>query len=396
MQHLHLGAAIGFALGSLVAGRVPPKLTIQRSQQVIRYIHTIDSLLSGKVLLAVFVFGSVYLARQVLSLGAGVSMRGMRDVYLLQEFSVIAWFGGHMYMVLCALIAFGGLQDGISGFRGKWLATRIAVCAPLGLGFAGRIFLLQLTMIYLATFVLSRGQAPRVERPRLRNEVRQLLVIAVVCIGVFALIGHIRERPMETLDSFNPAAEILGWPASSVAALHSWLGIAETLPRGNGALTSDWVGRNLERLGLVDFSEFRARLSEAVRVMTARADGAGSVPMTLIPQLVIDFGKDSIVPGMAAIALVLQIVSVRLRGRGLFGDVAAAMAVLGAFTTIQGTVLRTDLILTVLWAGVLVILFTRSGRSLPVRKGGGVGYGHQGLVVRRSGYSVGLHGSGSL
>jgi len=263
---LHIGAAVGFALGSLLAGRVEPRLTKPGASQSVQRSQRVLDLLSGTVLLTVFAFGSLFLVNSA-AMAGGFSLRAVRDIYLDHEITVVELVATHAYMLMCTLAALRGTQDGIMGVRIKWLGMLIIASAPLGLANAGRIFLLQVLLIYLCPFVLSRSLAPRRSTSQKRHDLRQLLALGLACIAAFALIGGLRNRP--EAESRNPAEEILAWPASSIDALDSWISMAELVTPARGAVSYEWIARNLERFHLVDLTGARNEQAAAIALLRA-------------------------------------------------------------------------------------------------------------------------------
>jgi hypothetical protein len=360
---LHISAAVGFTLGSLMAGRVERRLTVPAALQSVQRSQRVLELLSRNVLFTVFVLGCAFLTNSAAAAG-GFSLRDVRSAYIDHDIGVIELVATHAYMLLCALAALRGTQDGIVGARIKWLGTLIVASAPLGLGNAGRIFLLQVLLIYSFPFMLSRSQAPQRSGSQKRHELRQLLALGLACVVAFALIGGLRNR--SDGESRNPLMEVLAWPASSIDVLDSWISVAENFTPADGGVSFEWLARNLERFHLVDLSDVHNELAAATRRLGVEGDNAAYVPKTIIPELIMDFGRTAFPVAMAITAVILQFVSVRLRGRSPFATVVAAMALFGAFCSVQGGVLRPDVCLVVFWTLVLATL-ARKGkkRSVP-------------------------------
>lgn len=364
ITRLHYGAVLGFAFGSLLAGKQSFQAKVEIKKKFLLQAEWVVNQISGKILIFLFFVGIVFLDLQISQVGFNTdTVAGLRQLYLERNFSLTNWLGNHLYMFASTIILLVGAVDAYRGVKFKRILIFIAASAPISLAQGGRTFLLQFLLLYFFSFLCMRSTLLAESKINLvfKKEALQVFGILAICLFLFSLLGFNRAN---NLESFNPAQLILSWPASSIAALDSWIRQAISTPLTYGVHSFLWPVSVLDRLGIVNTQPAKQILANIIIYFGSVGDSAGVIPRTIIPDLIFDFGIKGIFWGMLCASFCLQITSIRLAGKGIFVHSLAAMSLQAAFMTIQGSIFTPGFCVVLFWA-LMINIYLNSFKQKP-------------------------------
>lgn len=364
ITQLHYGAFLGFALGSLFAGKQSFQANIENKKKFLSQTTWLVTQISGKILFVLFSVGMIFFAVQISQVGFNAdTVGGLRQLHLERNFSLINWLGNHLYMLTSSIILMVAVVDASEGVKVKKLLIFIAASAPISLAQGGRTFLVQFLLLYFFSFICMRSTLLVGSRINLvfKKETLQALLLFGTCLFLFAFLGFARA---DNLESLNPAQLILTWPASSIAALDSWITKALASPLTYGVYSFLWPVSVLDRLGIVDTQPAKHILVSIIMYFQSIGDSAAVIPRTIIPDLIFDFGFKGILWGMLCAAFCLQIGSIRLAGKGIFFHSLASMSLQASFMTIQGSIFTPGFCVVLFWALIMNFYLDLSNKKL--------------------------------
>jgi oligosaccharide repeat unit polymerase len=353
INQLNFGAFIGFVVGSSLAGKSDSNRYLHKKEKFLWQAEWLLSKFTGKILGIVFVLGIIFFVIQIRQVGFNSdSVTNLRQIYTERQFSLVGWLGTHLSMIASSLIILVGAVDANRGMNIKRLVMFILSAAPLQLGNGGRIFLLSFLLLYLFSFFCMRAVLPLDRALLSRKEALQLVSVLTACLFLFSILGFVRAT---NLEEFNPLELILGWPASSIAALNSWITAASNSPPTHGVLLFDWPGMFLHKLGIINIYQEKMLLMETTFQFMMKNDSAAVIPRTIIPDLIFDFGAKGVFWGMLYLAICLQFFSIRCAGKGLFWHSLACMCLNSSFMTVQLIIFNPGFCVVLIWAVGLAI-----------------------------------------
>lgn len=349
---LHYGAFIGFLIASLVVKK--PASKSSNLKNIYKRSQFIINKFSYKLYGLLFIVGLLFLGERISIVGFDLDyFSNARTIYIQKESLKILRIGSHLGVAISFIIILVGVSDAYKSLNLKRLILVILASAPLGLANAGRAFLLNYLLIYIASLLLFRSLMST-GRLLSRDETIRLVTIFTCMLIIFSIIGFLRGGYGV---QYNPIYTILVWPASSLMALDSWTKAALILPTTNGINTFGWPSDLLHRFGLIDIAREKETMAYVLTYFDRMNDSAKVIPRTIIPDLIFDFGEYGVFWGMIVIAVSLQFITVVLPRRGVFSYSLAVMSLLAAFYTIQGSIFSPGFCVALLWAGMFSLFY---------------------------------------
>lgn len=354
LELLFHGAFVGFLFGSLVGSK-------SRNQP--RYhelVHVSDYLLrvyGKRVLIALFLVGGVFFLQRIAAVGFSADyLSDVRAVYNERQGGFLLRIGSHLSVLMGTIIMMRGVHDSYHGVNIRMLCITILAGAPLGLANGGRAFLMSYMLAYLASLFLCRSHFAS-ERLLLRmSEVVRVGGLLMILLLVFAIMGFARGGYGEDLNVFYT---ILIWPVSTLNAMDSWINAALTSPQTYGLHSFGWIADLAARLKLIDASHAEGVMREVLFYFEDTNDASRVIPRSILPDLIFDFGEGALFISMAIVAFLLEFVTSRYSGCGIFLHTLSTQCFVASFATIQNSVVTPGFAISLFWSAVLAYLVYR-------------------------------------
>ncbi|MEO0272972.1 MAG: O-antigen polymerase [candidate division WOR-3 bacterium] len=208
--------------------------------------------------------------------------------YLERKSNTFDWFLTHISNILLGVLIVSAAADAITEnkFDIKKIVLFTLVTAPLGLSKGGRGYLFSGLIHYSITYLSCIK--PKMMKKYIKTNISILLFIPIVLVilsFVFASFGELRES---TSGKFY--IDVMAWISATVAALDSWISMAATYGRTNGGCIFNWFFVKLHSVGLTStHSTFPFILCS--QELALASDTAWSIPPSMIPGILFDFGK---------------------------------------------------------------------------------------------------------
>lgn len=348
VEMLFHGAFVGFLVGTLVGAFGKPP------QHYLKLVDLSEYLLDTygrKVLWALFLMGGAVFVQRVATLGLSFDyLSEVRGIYNQRQGSALLRIGSHLSVLMTTLIVVRGIRDSYYGVNIRGLLITIAAGAPLGLANGGRMFLMSYTLAYLASLLLCRSHFSRNLLGLNAQELFRFGGLIALLLTIFAVMGFVRGGYG---DELNVLYTVIIWPVSTFQAMDTWVFTAIGSDRTYGLNSFGWLADFAARLKLIDVSEARGVMQDVLLDFEDTHNSARVIPRSILPDLIFDFGEGAIFVSMAVIAFLLEFVTARYPGRGLFLHVLAVQCLLGSFTTIQNSVISPGFAITIFWGAVL-------------------------------------------
>lgn len=351
---LHYGAFIGFTLGSLI---FPKKVNRMYYVRLIDYANIIIKKISRKVLIILFILGSIFLVERMAQVGFNLDyLSNVRAVYLERNVSLLARIGTHISVMVNILMIILAVRDSKYGVNIRLLIFSILAAAPLGLANGGRMFLLNYLLFYMGSLLLARSNFNINKSILSIKEMKSLGLLLFSLLLIFSLMGFVRGGYGESLDILYT---ILIWPVSTITAMDSWISMALASKDTYGLNTFSWFIDKLHKYGFLEFTEEYETMKSIMYSFEIGHNSALVIPRSIVPDLILDFGKNGVFWGMLVISFILQFITLRLVGKGIIFHALAVLALLGSFMTIQtGNIISPSVIASLFWA-IVFSLFMR-------------------------------------
>lgn len=362
IELLFHGAFAGFLVGTLVGAlRKPP----QHYLELVNLSNYLLEKFGRRVLWSLFLIGGVFFAQRVAMVGLSFDyLSEVRAAYNLRQGSAMLRIGSHLSVLMTAMIAVRGIQDSYYGVNIRALLITIAAGAPLGLANGGRAFLMSYTLTYLVSLLLCRSHFSRSPLGLNAQELFRFGGLIAFLLTIFALMGFLRGGYGSEL---NVLYTVIIWPVSTLQAMDSWVLTAIGSDRTFGLHSFGWLADFAGRIKLIDVSEASGVMRDVLWGFEDTNNSARVIPRSILPDLIFDFGEGGIFVGMAGIAFLLEFVTARYPGRGLFRHLLATQCLLGSFMTIQNSVVSPGFAITLFWGAVLTYAARKYRWSIPVR-----------------------------
>lgn len=351
------GAFCGFSVGLFFSFRRKnsnsfEKLTEQSRILVNRFLYP--------TLILLFVTGVIFLLQRILEVGLTNSfLADVRAVHNVGDASLLLRLGSHLYVLGGFFVTLLGVRDSRSHMNLRTLAMTIAAASPMGFANGGRIFLLNYFLIYVSSLLLCRANYVRMRPLLSRLEKNQLSLMLLSILLIFSVLGFVRGGYGEDL---NILFNIIIWPVSTFTAMDSWVFQALTSARTSGLNTFGWLFGFLERLNFINLTSENQVMMSVVDSFADTNNSARFIPRSILPDLIFDFGKNGIFWGMLLISAILEAITTRLPGRGIFFHVLAVQCLLGSFFTIQTSIVTPVFVVPIFW-GFVGTMYFRIKRS---------------------------------
>jgi hypothetical protein len=354
IETLFHGAFVGFLLGSFFGGIGKPK---QNYLRLVVLTERIVNVYGPKILLALFLLGSLIFAQRVATVGLGSDfLSDLRGVYNQRQGGALLRIGSHLSVLMTTFIILRGVYDSYHGLNIRSLIVTILAGAPLGLANGGRMFLMSYTLAYLASLLLCRSSFSRNLLSLTVPECFRITGLVCLLLTIFAVMGFVRGGYG---DELNILYSIIIWPVSTLQQMDTWISVALTSDRTYGLNSFGWVASLLDRLGFIAASDASGVMRDVLYYFNDNQISAAVVPRSILPDLIFDFGPLAIFPTMAIIAFLLEWATTRYTGRGFFLHVVAVQCLLGSFTTIQNSVISPGFAVTIFWGAVISYLIKK-------------------------------------
>jgi oligosaccharide repeat unit polymerase len=358
---LHIGATAGFFIANIFChGTKPEPASLQK---IFVLSRDIVQNFSSKIYLLLFIVGLLFFYERINDVGFSSNfLTDAREVYVQRNVSTIARIGSHVSVIAIFMMILLGVVDSVLGINVSRLLLVILAGTPLGLANAGRIFLFSYLLTYLTSLLLFRSLNRNGARLGSIDEAVKIGGLVVFLAIVFSILGFLRGGYGNV---FNPLHTILVWPASSIFALDSWSKAALSVPPMHGLNSLGWIADFLDRLSLIDFTHQKKYLNAIVFHFNSMNDSAAVIPRTIIPDLIMDFGRNGLVYGMMGIAFITQLITIRMSHFGIFSFSFSTLTIFALFHTIQGSILSSNFCVATFWAFVFSILIVYNSRREP-------------------------------
>lgn len=342
----HLGAFMGFLLCDLTS-KFKENVT---SDKLIDNCNYLIHRFSKPVYLLTLIFGLLILRERISIIGFNLNfLTKAREIFNLNEFNILIWFGTHFSIIISIFMILYGLIDSKTGFDIKRIIYPTLIAAPLNIASGTRTFLVAYLLPYGVSYLLAKSKLHNAAHSPKRNLLSSFAVIIFIFF-IFSLLGQLRGNEGKA-DDFNPVALILGWPASTLTALESWLPAAIDSPSTMGTLSFEWPSRVLSKLNLINYDGYVKIVGDvANNFRLLDSDSSDVVPKSIIPDLIFDFGKNLLIFCMMILCYLLQYISVNYSKVNIFKHSIACVSIIAASLTIQQSIFSSSLSITLVWA----------------------------------------------
>jgi hypothetical protein len=166
-------------------------------------------------------------------------------------------------------------------------------------------------------------------------------------------------------EKFDILYTIVIWPVSTLTAMDDWVAAALTSERTYGLNTFGWFANIFSRFGLIDTTSTTNAMQSVLYYFEDVNNSARVIPRSILPDIIFDFGSQSVFFVMALIAFLLEFVSRRFVGAGIFLHVLAVQAFFSSGMTIQISIFNPPVVVALFWAAVLALYMRKwSGRRV--------------------------------
>lgn len=348
----HRGACVGFLIGSILVGSRKRGLHFQkRTSNLFYFSKYLTEKISHKVINILLIVGIIFFVQRISVVGFNLNFfTSAREIYLEKEFNFFSWLGTHLSVIVYTFIIIQGVFDGFEKMNLKKLFKIILYCSPLFLANATRTFLLYPFIYYFSSLLLIRSSLGRVDFLLKRKEIVIFSSSILTFLIIFAVIGFYRGGYG---NEFNLYLLILSWPVSTSFALESWLIAANNSQSLSGLLSFEWFINFFDKLGLMDYSSERDILDNIKYGFQNSNNPAHVIPKSIIPEIIFDFGVNSLFLVTLVITMVSQIVSISFLGRGLIKHTIATLTFIAMFMTIQTSIFSAGFITSIFWVSLI-------------------------------------------
>ena len=353
----HSGAFIGFLMGTVLSAFKKKKNVkrIRDLNQLYLLSEFISNKITGRFLNILLVVGLVFFVQRVSTVGLSADyFSDARDLYRQRQFNVFSWLGNHLSVVVSTLITIQGIIDGFQKMNLKKVLKVILFASPLFLANATRTFLIFPLLTYFVSFLVTRGVIGK--RLINRKELINFSLILFTMLFVFAIISFLRGGYGESFDLYYT---VVAWPVSTSYALESWLNEAINSSGTNGLLTFDWFANFLDRIGFLDYSGEKKDLRSINQYFIDTNNSASVIPRSMLPDLIFDFGKDSLFFIAICIGFFTQTITVVFSGKSLVKHAIAIAVVMGMFMSIQNSLFSPGFVIGLFWIIMFNWFFTK-------------------------------------
>jgi oligosaccharide repeat unit polymerase len=343
----HLSTFIGFLLGSIRVSFYSKSSINHPLNKLILSSKYITEVVTDKLLNILLIVGLIFFAERVIRVGFTINFfTDVRTVHLERSFNLFEWFGRHLTVIINFCIIMLGVNQAVEGMQLKKVGKVILFSAPLFLASGTRTFLIFPILGYLMSFLLIRGAFMKTSNLK-SVEIKSLLYLFSIVLLIFSIIGFYRGGYG---DEFSLYKMIVSWPVSTSFALDSWLSVAETSSGTNGLLTFEWFVKTLDKVGIMNYSQEMEYMKSVNSGFIESGNSAAFIPKSIIPDIIFDFGKNSVFIVSIIMGFILQYGSLRFNGRGVVLHTIAVLLTYSAFSTIQGSFFGSIFIITVFWS----------------------------------------------
>lgn len=351
LEKLFFGAFVGFSIGAIISNK---NRRISTYKDLVYLSEKFINKYGKKVLIVLFSVGAIFFIQRLMVVGFDAAyLTEVRAIYNERGDFILLQIGSHLSILATMFIMLRGVYDSHYGMNLRALLLVIVCGAPLGLANGGRAFLMSYLLAYLSSFLLCRSNFVRV---RFNITIREGLLMVLTLAGllsIFAIMGFLRGGYG---DQFNIFYTIIIWPVSTLGAMDSWVYSALVSERTYGLNTFGWIVNFMSRIGVIDVSASAKIIHDTLGFFQETSNSAAVIPRSILPDLIYDFGADSIFISMLLIALLLELITSRYAGAGIFLHVLAAQCLIASFSTIQNSILTPGFVATLFWAAI----FSRS------------------------------------
>lgn len=356
LETLFWGALLGFSLASVLSLIQKPR---PKYSNLVKIAGMFFDKFGTKVLVILFVVGSIFLAQRVAMVGFSSNyLTDVRTIYNEGTESLLLRLGSHLSVLMIMFIILRGVYDSHFGVNTRMIILVILCGAPIGLASGGRMFLLSYLMAYLGSFFLCRSHFSGKKLFVTLAEAKSITAIFIGLLLVFAIMGFTRGGYGSELDILYT---IIIWPVSTLFAMDSWVSVAISSPNTYGFNTFGWFFDIFSRFDFLDLSGANDTMTRSLKYFEITANSAAVIPRSILPDLIFDFGVDALFYSMVSVAFVLEFITSRFAGHGIFLHVAATQCLIASFSTIQNSVVTPGFAVTIFWAAVFSLLAARYG-----------------------------------
>ncbi len=347
LETLFKGAFLGFSLASALSLIQKPR---PKYSNLVKITGIFFDRFGKKVLAILFVVGSIFLAQRVMMVGFSSNyLADVRTIYNEGSESLLLRLGSHLSVLVIMFIILRGVYDSHFGLNTRMIILVILCGAPIGLANGGRMFLLSYLMAYLGSFLLCRSHFSANRLFVTLAEAKSIVAIFIGLLLVFAIMGFTRGGYGDDLDIWYT---VIIWPVSTLVAMDSWVSVALSSPGTSGLNTFGWFFDIFSRLGFFDLSGATDTMTRSLRYFEMTGNSAAVIPRSILTDLIFDFGIDALFYSMMSVAFVLEFITSRFAGRGIFLHVAATQCLIASFSTIQNSVVTPGFAVSIFWAAL--------------------------------------------
>lgn len=353
ISQLHFGAFFGFFVGTILS--TPPKRRTTSHLKLMNQSDFIVNKITNKAIIVLFVLGCIFLISRIRLVGFDMNyFLKVREVYNENSQPFIGWLSTHISVLISFIVILCGITDAKGEMNFKRLLIIILATAPLALSNGSRGFLIGYLIKYLISLLVWREIYGKHKFILTKNEWFKIISYLTISMLLFSVIGFIRGGYG---DKLNILYNIVMWPTATTSAMGSWISEALTSNSTNGLLTFGWLAGFIQRIGIADFSSEREVIKSTIDYFYTIGNSAPSAPKSIIPDLIFDFGKNGVFWGILIISFLLQIISISFLGKDLLRHTLAILCIIGAFFTIQISVISSEFAVILIWALAFTLYF---------------------------------------
>jgi hypothetical protein len=340
ITNAHIGAFIGFLVATALVSLGKRK---RQAQQKNDARFTFSARLLTHLNLFYLLVAIVHLTYRLSLVGAAdILLFQIRQDFLAQRDPLrITQFSSIVFTLMLPIFALLAAED----FEKR--TVRLKRLLPLylaglihGIAMGGRIWLLMPILYYVFSYLLLPQVKDRFSQQIILKRIRLLPVIIVL---LFVMLGGMKSTTIATATDTgrwyqNPSGILSPavYAGVALASLDATAWNAAQVRPLQGQLLFSWFAERLNNMGLL--SRYMTQEEVIRRDLVYQVDWRVSATQCTVLCLVVgDFGIPNVMPVMAVLMGVCQLVSAGWQGKGYVRQVLATIAVMAAFMTVQDT-----------------------------------------------------------
>lgn len=349
VEKMSFGAFIGFFIADLVCF-CNPKINVLSFLKLEKISIFVINKYASRVVNIIFILGMIALVTRIMQVGLSFNYltEARQNFINEQDYSLLVQILSHLMSILTVLLILKGVKDSRTYLDIKGITKILLMVSPLYISNATRTFLLLIPLPYFLSFIISRSIING--KINLGRKNITILVFILTFIGfIFSIIGFFRGGYGEEFDILYT---ILMWPSGTIDVMDIWIDQAINSPPAYGYYLFNWPFDIVQRLGIINFSAQFKAMADIQNFFLNTNSTAFFIPRSILPDLILDFGVDGIIPGMILVGFVLQFISF-FAGQSIVLQVSAVLSILGCWESIGSSSFGASYFVPIFWAFVL-------------------------------------------